>query len=49
VEGKDLTVTGMGNDLKVNGNNVICGNVQTANATVYLVDTVLMPPASPAM
>mgnify|MGYP002718025258 CR=1 FL=1 len=23
--------------------NVICGNVQTANATVYIVDTVLMP------
>jgi uncharacterized surface protein with fasciclin (FAS1) repeats len=48
-EGKDLTVTGMGNGLKVNGVNVICGNVQTANATVYLVDTVLMPPAVPAM
>jgi uncharacterized surface protein with fasciclin (FAS1) repeats len=49
VEGKDLTVAGMGNGLKVNGVNVICGNVQTANATVYLVDTVLMPPAVPAM
>ena len=49
VEGKDLTVTGMGNGLKVNGVNVICGNVQTANSTVYLVDTVLMPPAVPAM
>ena len=24
--------------------SVICGNVQTANATVYIVDTVLMPP-----
>lgn len=48
-EGKDLTVTGKGNDLKVNGANVICGGVQTANATVYLVDTVLMPPAPPAM
>jgi uncharacterized surface protein with fasciclin (FAS1) repeats len=23
-----------------------CGNVQTANATVYIIDTVLMPPAS---
>jgi uncharacterized surface protein with fasciclin (FAS1) repeats len=23
--------------------NVVCGNVQTANATVYIVDTVLMP------
>ena len=45
VEGADLTVTGAGNDLKVNGASVICGNVQTANATVYLIDTVLMPPA----
>ena len=45
VEGQDLTVTGSGDDLKVNGVNVICGGVQTANATVYLVDSVLMPPA----
>jgi uncharacterized surface protein with fasciclin (FAS1) repeats len=27
----------------VNGANVICGGVQTANATVYLIDSVLMP------
>jgi uncharacterized surface protein with fasciclin (FAS1) repeats len=26
--------------------NVVCGNVQTANATVYIVDSVLMPPAA---
>ena len=25
--------------------NVICGGVTTANATVYLIDSVLMPPA----
>jgi len=24
----------------------VCGNVQTANATVYIIDTVLMPPAA---
>ena len=31
-------------DFKVNGAaSVICGNVQTANATVYIIDTVLMP------
>jgi uncharacterized surface protein with fasciclin (FAS1) repeats len=24
---------------------VICGGVQTSNATVYLIDTVLMPPS----
>lgn len=49
VEGADLTVTGPTNDLEVNGASVICGGVQTANATVYMVDTVLMPPAEPTM
>src|SRR6478735_4376797 len=49
VEGATLTVTGAGDDIEVNGANVICGGVQTANATVYLIDTVLMPPAKPAM
>ena len=46
VQGGELTVTGMGNNLKVNDANVVCGGVHTANATVYLIDTVLMPPAS---
>ncbi len=45
VEGQDLTVTGSGDNLMVNGANVICGGVRTANATVYLIDSVLMPPA----
>ena len=45
VNGADLEVTGSGDELQVNGANVICGGVQTANATVYLIDTVLMPPA----
>ncbi len=43
VEGGTVTVTGEGDDLMVNGASVICGNVKTANATVYLVDTVLDP------
>ncbi|MFB7944219.1 fasciclin domain-containing protein [Kitasatospora phosalacinea] len=44
LEGGDLTVTGSEPDFTVNGNSkVLCGNVQTANATVYIVDTVLMP------
>lgn len=43
VEGGTVEVTGSGNDLKVNGANVICGGVHTANATVYLIDAVLMP------
>ena len=45
VEGQDLKVTGSGDNLMVNGAKVICGGVQTANATVYLIDSVLMPPA----
>ena len=46
VNGADLEVTGSGDDIMVNGQAaVICGGVQTANATVYLIDTVLMPPA----
>ena len=34
-------------NFKVNGKAmVVCGNVQTANATVYIIDGVLLPPAS---
>lgn len=44
-EGSTLDVTGSGDNLMVNGAKVICGGVKTANATVYLIDTVLMPPA----
>ncbi|PWW66689.1 fasciclin domain-containing protein [Actinokineospora spheciospongiae] len=43
VEKGKVTVTGSGDSLKVNDANVICGGVKTANATVYLIDTVLMP------
>ncbi|WP_460658570.1 fasciclin domain-containing protein, partial [Kribbella italica] len=46
VEKQELTVTGSGQNLKVNNANVVCGGVKTANATVYLIDTVLMPPAA---
>ncbi|WP_418768016.1 fasciclin domain-containing protein [Mycobacterium neumannii] len=44
VQGSDVTVSGHGSDLRVNDASVVCGGVQTANATVYLIDTVLMPP-----
>jgi Secreted and surface protein containing fasciclin-like repeats len=44
--GATLTVTGSGDALQVNGANVICGGVQTKNATVYLIDQVLTPPAA---
>lgn len=45
LQGADLEVTGSGEEWMVNDSMVICGGVQTANATVYLIDTVLMPPA----
>jgi uncharacterized surface protein with fasciclin (FAS1) repeats len=44
--GGTVTVTGSGDNLKVNDASVICGGVQTKNATVYLIDTVLTPPAA---
>jgi uncharacterized surface protein with fasciclin (FAS1) repeats len=44
VQGSDVTVTGSGDSLMVNDATVICGGVQTANATVYLIDSVLLPP-----
>jgi uncharacterized surface protein with fasciclin (FAS1) repeats len=43
VQGGTVKVTGSGDNLKVNDANVICGGVHTANATVYLIDSVLMP------
>jgi uncharacterized surface protein with fasciclin (FAS1) repeats len=43
VQGGTVEVTGSGDELMVNDANVICGGVMTANATVYLVDSVLMP------
>jgi uncharacterized surface protein with fasciclin (FAS1) repeats len=45
LQGANLTVTGQGNDIKVNDAGLVCGGVHTANATVYMIDTVLMPPA----
>ncbi len=46
VQGANVTVTGQGDDLKVNDAGLVCGGVRTANATVYMIDTVLMPPAA---
>jgi len=45
LQGANVTVTGMGNDIKANDAGLVCGGVHTANATVYMIDTVLMPPA----
>ena len=43
LNGADVDVTGSGDELMVNGANVICGGVETANATVYLIDEVMVP------
>lgn len=44
LQGDDLKVTGSGENFKVNDTaSVVCGNVQTSNATVYIIDSVLMP------
>ena len=41
--GDMLTVEGEGENFTIGDATVVCGNVQTANATVYVVDQVLMP------
>lgn len=44
VEGDALTFGSDGTT--VNGANVVCSDVTTANATVHIIDSVLMPPAA---
>ncbi len=41
--GTTITVEGSGEDFTIGKAKVVCGNVQTANATVYIVDGVLLP------
>ena len=43
LEGSTVTPARMGSSYTVNGASVVCGNVQTANATVYIIGSVLMP------
>jgi uncharacterized surface protein with fasciclin (FAS1) repeats len=45
LQGADVNVSGQGNGLKVNDVGLVCGGVHTANATVYMIDTVLTPPS----
>jgi uncharacterized surface protein with fasciclin (FAS1) repeats len=46
LQGQTLTVEGSGESFTVNGEAmVVCGDVHTDNATVYIVDMVLHPPA----
>ena len=46
LDGGTVTVTGSGQAFKANDADVVCGHVQTDNATVNIVDSVLMPPTS---
>lgn len=45
LQGASLMVTGQGNNIRVNNAGLVCGGVSTANAQVYMIDTVLMPPS----
>jgi uncharacterized surface protein with fasciclin (FAS1) repeats len=46
LEGGTVTPALMGSTYEVNKADVVCGNVQTSNATVYIINTVLTPPSS---
>lgn len=44
LQGGTLTTDGSGDAYKVNDSaTIVCGDVQTSNATVHIIDTVLMP------
>jgi uncharacterized surface protein with fasciclin (FAS1) repeats len=44
LQGGPVTLSKSGSAYKVNGATVLCGNIKTANATVYIVNKVLLPP-----
>ena len=46
LEGGTVITAMSGGTYTVNGAEVVCGNVQTANATVYIIGSVLMPKSS---
>jgi uncharacterized surface protein with fasciclin (FAS1) repeats len=43
LQGGSVNVTGAGEALKFNDSGLVCGGVKAANATVYMIDTVMMP------
>ncbi|ASU78485.1 fasciclin [Actinopolyspora erythraea] len=44
VNGETVPISGNGENVEIDGANVQVGNVPTANATVFVIDEVLMPP-----
>lgn len=45
VEGENVTITGTADAPLINGNPVVCGNIPTANATVFAIGKVLTVPS----
>jgi uncharacterized surface protein with fasciclin (FAS1) repeats len=43
LQGSTISTSKAGDTYTANDARIVCGNVQTRNATVYLIDTVLMP------
>ncbi|MEU6711502.1 fasciclin domain-containing protein [Nonomuraea sp. NPDC046802] len=43
LQGGDLTVKGSGKNITVNQAKLVCGDIQARNATIYIIDKVLMP------
>nr|WP_026316654.1 fasciclin domain-containing protein [Actinokineospora enzanensis] len=43
--GGDIAIQGSGDNLTIGGAKVLCGNIPTKNATVFVIDTVLTPKA----
>jgi len=43
LEGSSLKASKMGSVYEVNNADVICGNIRTANATIYVINKVLTP------
>lgn len=43
LNGDTVTVSGSTSGMTVDGAKVLCGNIPTSNATVYVIDSVLMP------
>ncbi|OXM72839.1 MULTISPECIES: fasciclin domain-containing protein [Amycolatopsis] len=42
-DGGSVKIAGSGENMTVNGAKVLCGNIPTKNATVFVIDTVLTP------
>lgn len=43
LSGSKLTLGKQGQDYRVDGATVVCGNIKAANGTIYVIDKVLLP------